>query len=158
MIDQNDLVHLAHSGYAAISVSGTLSKEAPPHEDVDDPPELMELREMIAVQYQSTEVQIIGEILLEEYHILQTVPATSEPVPRLSVHVEIGAVRSNGTRRVDLTIELSERLDLWRSEGEVVISSRSSLEETYSIFRDVMRSSLSHALSMLKPVTQNRPF
>ena len=156
-----DLVQLARSGYAEISVSGQLSAPvSSKHVESEGhiPPELQELRDLIDAQSQSRATQLIGEILYEEYEILQIIPATSEPVPHLMVHVLLTPLSPKRNRHLHLTLELNHQLESWRAEVEGVLVEHSSLDEIEQEFCHVTRGCLKTAFHELKAPVREFPF
>ena len=59
----------------------------------------------------------MDELLREEYGILQTVPATSHPIARLDVAVEIADPQA-GSRRLRVALTLSYQLESRSAEAE----------------------------------------
>jgi len=87
------------SGYAQIKVAGSLFEEQSNFEHVDIPTEVRELQEIIENQTPSYEVNAIATILREEYNILQIIPATSSPVAKLEVQMDI-------TRKTEIQLHI----------------------------------------------------
>ena len=156
-----DLIELARSGYAEILVSGQLTTPMPSayiEPETHTPAELQGLRALIDAQSQSRATQLIGEVLYEAYAILQTIPATSSPIPHLAVHVTLAPMVSEYSRRLHLTLALNYQLKSWRAEAEGILVERSDLDEIEQEFCHVIRGCLKAAFRELKSPVPKFPF
>ena len=147
-----DLWPLLRSGYAVIAVSGAvMSNEATPAVKDDQPSEVMaELKDLVTTQSQSSEVQIIGDILAKEYEVLQVVPATSNPIARLAVGIDLSGPQADGARLVRTTLSVSYEMSSRSGEGLGSYGDVDVESERYDNFREAVRASLAAAFKALE--------
>ncbi len=146
--DGQQLWGLIRTGYAVIAVSGSAVSDEPnpPFDSPEPPPETKDLQILIAHQVQSPEAKIVGEVLFEDYGILQTIPATSGPIGELSVRIEISGPPEDGNRRIKSGLGFSHGMDLPKSGGaQVNMPSGASEEESHTHFRTAVRECLALA-------------
>ena len=151
LANPDDLWPLLHSGHSVIVVSGAvLSEEPTPDFDGDEPPAaLAELRAMITTQSQSPEVKIVDDVLRTEYEVLQIIPATSHPIGRLNVAVEISGPAEDGSRRVRSTLDFRYRMRSKGGEAEAPMAAGANEAECYTHFRAAVREALALAFQKL---------
>ena len=148
----DDLWPLLHSGYSVIVVSGAvLSDEPTPEFDGDAPPAaLAELQSMMVTQSQSPEVKIIDEILRADYEVLQIIPATSHPIGKLDVAVEISGPDANGNRRVRSILSFRYQMGFKGGQAEATMATGTNDEERYAGFKAAIREALAAAFKQLE--------
>ena len=113
-----------------------MSNEATPAVKDDQPSEAMaELKDLVTTQSQSTEVQIISDILAQEYEVLQVVPATSNPIARLAVRIDLSGPQADGARLVRTTLSVSYEMSSRSGEGQGSYEDLDVESERYDNFR-----------------------
>jgi hypothetical protein len=152
LANPDDLWPLLHSGYSVIVVSGAvLSEEPTPDFDGDEPPAaLAELQSMMVTQSLSPEVKIVDDVLRADYEVLQIIPATSHPIGRLDVAVEISGPGEDGNRRVRSTLGFSYEMSSKGGEAEAPMAAGANDEERYANFRAAIREALAQAFKKLE--------
>ncbi len=152
LANPDDLWPLLHSGYSVIVVSGAVLVEEPtPDFDGDAPPAaLAELQSMMTTQSQSPEVVIVDEVLRADHKVLQIIPATSHPIGRLDVAVEISGPGEDGNRRVRSTLSFGYAMNSKGGEAEAPMAIGANDEERYANFRAAIRTALAQAFKKLE--------
>ena len=159
MIHHEDLIALAQSGYAELIVSGCISPKNSTRLEDERSTEVAQLHVLIEAQSQGVEAKILGDILYEDYKVLQTIPATSGSIAHLSVHLTIEPQDSEDRRQMRLTLTLNYELERWLSEVEKEqLIEAASITETHQRFRNAVQRCLKRSMSGLKASPTTLPF
>lgn len=150
-----DLWPLLRSGYSLTTVSGSvLSGEATPDFDANEPPVVIaELQDMIATQFNSPEKDIVEAILREEYQVLAIIPATSHPIAKLTVSVQLSGPDDEQNRRVRAHLGFTYQMSSKGGVAEALMPQGTTEKESYDHFREAVRTALATAF---KDMEQSR--
>ena len=145
-------------GYAEISVIGDTFLEDDPYIRSTDNSSLRELNALIEAQTSSVEVEVIGEVLFQNYGILRVIPATSYPVGVLSVMVHIYASPNANQGQLEIELSFSHGLSsvkTAKAQGSLPVGSQK--EERLTHLRHTASGVLKKAFEKLE-ASQKRPF
>jgi len=154
----DELKALNRAGYSLIDVKGSVLSVAPtPDFDSNAPPEVKELRHQMMKQTQSREIKLVDEILRKDYGALQIVPATSAPIGKLDVSVELSGPAADKSRRVRAGLSFRYQMQMSTGMGEAKMAAGATNDERYANFQSAAQKAIAKAYKQLEERAQASP-